>query len=153
MADPSCTANLLHTLVCLAATHIHTTHQMLASQQSANPPAAAFFAVILCINKLACIKHAFNCIPRDCMSECDTVWVSFHAASVPVEPFGGHPGPPCLLPAAKGPQDIAAESAPAVQQRPSSSSLPGKSAPGTAACHTQCFMHKRQDRLAGCFYA
>ncbi len=97
--------------------------------------------------------QASCCIPCDYVSDCNAVWVSFHAVSVPAEPFGGHPGPPCLLSAAKGPEDIAAESAPAVHQCPSSSSLPGKSAPGTPACCTQCFMHKRQKRLAGCFYA
>ncbi len=138
--------------------HIQTsyiTYQVFASQQTAEPAEAIFVAVILCTCKLAClcIKHASSCIPCDCKSEGNTVWVLVYAASVPAEPFGGHPGPPCLLPAAKGPQDIAAESAPAVQQCLSSSSLPGKSAPGTAACRTQCFMHERQKRLAGCFYA
>ena len=138
--------------------HIQTSqtiHQVFAPLQTANTAKAASFAVMLCTYKLAClcIQHASSCIPSDCMSECKTVWAFFRAVSVPAEPFGGHPGPPCLLPAAKGPQDIAAESATAVHQCLGPGSLPGKSAPGTAACRTQCFMHKRQRRLAGCFCA
>ncbi len=41
-----------------------TTHQMFVSQQTASTAEAAFFAVILCTYKLAClcIKHASSCI-------------------------------------------------------------------------------------------